>query len=148
MKKQIIAGILGLTMVAGMSTPAFAAEPVFVHEEENNNTFSKANEFKLTNIVIIDGKAYEGDKDYYKFTPDESGSYKFDFGRVNNELPAGEAEVTLYDADRNEIRSKRVNSRNLLEFTEDLKKGKEYYLKVKSTYTRSYEYVIWIIKQN
>lgn len=148
MKKQIIAGILGLAMVTGMSTPAFAATPSFVYEHENNDSFAKANKFQLTSYVIIDGEAYEDDQDYYMFAPDESGSYEFDFGRANNELPAGEAELTLYDENREKIRSKKVNSRNELKFTEDLQRGKKYFLKLKSTYAKSYEYIIWIIKKN
>lgn len=148
MKKKIATGILGLAMVAGMSTSAFAADSIFVYEYERNDTFSKANTFQLTNNVIISGNAFEGDKDYYRFAAPETGSFKFDFGAANIDLPAGEAVVTLYDENENKIRSKKVNSRNELIFTEDLVKGHKYYLKVESTYTRSYDYLIWIDKQN
>jgi len=148
MKKKIATGILTLAMVAGMSTSAFAAEPIFVYENESNDTFSKANQFQLTNHVIIDGKASKGDLDYYEFSPSESGSFKFDFTPGTVDLSAGDAVVTLYDEKKNEIRSKKLNSSNTVVFTEDLAESHSYYLKVENKRSKSYDYLIYIDREN
>lgn len=151
MKKKIAAGILALAMVAGMSTSAFAAKPIFVYEDESkggNDTFSKANKFHLSNHVIIDGNASKGDLDYYEFSPSESGSFKFDFTPGNIDLSAGDAVVTLYDEKKNEIRSKKLNSSNTVVFTEELAESTNYYLKVENKRSKSYDYLIYIDKQN
>jgi len=149
MKKKIATGMLTLAMVAGMSTSAFAAEPIFVYEHESNDTFSKANKFQLSNHIIIDGKASKSDLDYYKFSPSESGSFKFDFTPGTVDLSAGDAVVTLYDENKNKIRSKELNSRNTVVFTEDLAERHNYYLKVENLKKdKSYGYVVYIDKQN
>ncbi|OBY81560.1 hypothetical protein BBG47_00320 [Paenibacillus sp. KS1] len=153
MKKKIAAGILALAMVAGMSTSAFAANSYYVYEHEKkgeslNDTFADAQTFHLTDNVIINGSILKGDQDFYRFAAPETGDFQFDFGAVNRILPAGEAVVTLYDEDKNKIRSKKVNSRNELKFTEKVVKGNKYYLKVESTHSKSYEYLIYIDKQN
>lgn len=148
MKKQIIAGILGLTMVAGLSTPAFAAIDFF-NEVENNDTFKRANEFPLKTHTMINGKASrDDDYDYFKFKAPETTFYTFDFGAANIELPVEGAEVTLYDANRKKITSGEVDSRNELKFSEKLIKDQEYFIRVENNSSRFYDYILEVYKRN
>lgn len=152
MKKKIATGILTLAMVAGMSTSAFAASSDIVNEHEQkgeslNDKFSDAQMFDLTENVYISGSLSKGDKDYYRFSPTESGSFQFDF-TPSADFSAGGVVVTLYDEKKNEITSKELSSSNSVIFTEDLDKRHYYYLKVQNKASKSSNYGIWIDIQN
>ncbi|MDF9412398.1 hypothetical protein E1B06_11885 [Brevibacillus laterosporus] len=147
MKKKIMSGILGLAMVLGMSTSAFAVD--FYHEknDKRNGRSSGAEEFTFTNYTIISGSASsKGDHDWYKFVAPVSAKYKFDFIAEVDLSEDQDALLTIYDGALNVLASKRVNSYNTIEIVKRLTAGETYYIEIESDFHIPYKYDIRIRK--
>ncbi len=99
-------------------------------EKENNGSFDKANNIKKSVYGVVGDSSNEHEEDYYKFTAKKSGNIK-----ININIPdiTYSWKVTVYDSNRNEIKSMTINSSKALKFKAT--KGKKYYICVTNTGT-------------
>lgn len=148
MKRKIASAILGLSLIAGLSTSVFAGTVVINYESESNDTPSTADRlssFNSDDSCIVKG-SITSNVDYFKFTAPATGRYGIDVLSVNSTtVPAKDSATLQVLSGSNpsiQIGSGSIDSDGAIDFDVNLTGGQSYYLKLVKNSGTSWNYDI------